>query len=57
MAQLNVRIPAVLAEEIDDTWEARGFPSKTEFVRQALRAAVGPVASPTSPCGSTPVPG
>lgn len=43
MRQLNVRIPRVLDEEIDDTWSARGFASKSEFVRHALRAAVGPV--------------
>lgn len=43
MRQLDDHIPAVLDEEIDDTWEARGFASKSEFVRHALRAAVGPV--------------
>lgn len=43
MRQLNTRIPKVLDEEIDDTWKARGFASKSEFVRQALRAAIGPV--------------
>lgn len=43
MQQFNIRIPTVLAEEIDDTWRRRGFASKSEFVRHALRAAVGPV--------------
>ncbi|MDZ7701648.1 MAG: ribbon-helix-helix domain-containing protein [Halobacteriales archaeon] len=33
MRQLNTRIPKVLDEEIDDTWQARGFASKSEFVR------------------------
>lgn len=43
MRQLNIRIPEVLDDEIDDTWRRRGFASKSEFVRHALRAAVGPV--------------
>jgi Arc/MetJ-type ribon-helix-helix transcriptional regulator len=43
MRQLNTRIPTVLDEEIDNTWQVRGFASKSEFVRHALRAAVGPV--------------
>jgi Arc/MetJ-type ribon-helix-helix transcriptional regulator len=43
MRQLNTRIPALLDEEINETWESRGFASKSEFVRHALRAAVGPV--------------
>lgn len=43
MRQLNTRIPRVLDEEIDNTWKARGFASKSEFVRHALRVAVGPV--------------
>lgn len=43
MRQLNIRIPEVLNEEIDDIWRRRGFASKSEFVRHALRAAVGPV--------------
>ncbi len=43
MRQLNTRIPGVLDEEIDITWKARGFASKSEFVRHALRVAVGPI--------------
>ena len=43
MRQLNTRIPRVLDEEIDNTWKTRGFASKSEFVRHALRVAVGPV--------------
>lgn len=43
MRQLNTRIPKVLDEEIDNTWKARGFASKSEFVRHALRVAIGPV--------------
>lgn len=43
MRQLNTRIPAVLDEEIENTWKARGFASKSEFVRHALRAAIGHV--------------
>lgn len=41
--QLNTRIPRVLDEEIDHTWRARGFASRSEFVRHALRVAIGPV--------------
>ena len=43
MRQLNTRIPQVLDDEIDTAWKARGFASKSEFVRHALRAALGPV--------------
>jgi Arc/MetJ-type ribon-helix-helix transcriptional regulator len=43
MRQLNTRIPALLDEEVNETWASRGFASKSEFVRHALRAAVGPV--------------
>lgn len=42
MRQRNIRIPEILDDEIDDTWRRRGFASKSEFVRHALRTAVGP---------------
>ncbi|MFB6362082.1 MAG: ribbon-helix-helix domain-containing protein [Halobacteriales archaeon] len=43
MRQLNTRIPVVLDDEIETAWQSRGFASKSEFVRHALRAAIGPV--------------
>lgn len=39
-AALNVRVPSELLGRIDDVSEARGFASRSEFVRMALRDAV-----------------
>lgn len=38
----TVRVPKQLAEEIDDVWEQRGYASRSEFIRDALRTAVHP---------------
>jgi Arc/MetJ-type ribon-helix-helix transcriptional regulator len=40
--KINVRVPIALLEEIDDVWEKRGYASKSEFIRDALRDAVHP---------------
>jgi metal-responsive CopG/Arc/MetJ family transcriptional regulator len=42
MEKINVRVPQALLAEIDDVWEARGYSSKSEFIRDALRDAVRP---------------
>jgi len=38
----TVRVPKQLAEEVDDVWAQRGFASRSEFIRDALRTAVHP---------------
>lgn len=42
MRQLNTRVPLPLLEEIGEAWKERGFTSRSEFVRHALRYAVNP---------------
>lgn len=42
MEKINVRVPQTLLAKIDDTWEERGYTSKSEFIRDALRDAVNP---------------
>ena len=42
MEKINVRVPQALLAEIDEVWEARGYSSKSEFIRDALRDAVRP---------------
>ena len=42
MKKINVRVPAVLLDEIDEVWRERGYANKSEFVRDALRDAVDP---------------
>ena len=42
MEKINVRVPQALLAEIDDVWEKRGYASKSEFIRDALRDAVEP---------------
>lgn len=39
---LTVRIPDELNERINEVWEERGYASRSEFVRDALRSAVEP---------------
>ncbi len=39
---LNVRVPKSLADDIEQTYAERGFSSKSEFVRSALRDALSP---------------
>lgn len=42
MEKINVRVPPALLSQIDDVWEERGYASKSEFIRDALRDAVNP---------------
>lgn len=42
MEKINVRVPKALLADIDEVWEERGYASKSEFVRDALRDAVEP---------------
>lgn len=42
MEKINVRVPKTLLAEVDEVWEERGYASKSEFVRDALRDAVEP---------------
>lgn len=42
MEKINVRVPTALLEQIDEVWEERGYSSKSEFIRDALRDAVNP---------------
>lgn len=42
MKKINVRVPGPLDNEIDKVWEERGYSSKSEFIRDALRDAVNP---------------
>lgn len=38
----TVRVPDELASRIDAVWEERGYVSRSEFIRDALRTAVDP---------------
>jgi Arc/MetJ-type ribon-helix-helix transcriptional regulator len=42
MRKINVRVPESLLEQIDDEWERRGYSSKSEAIRDALRDWVNP---------------
>lgn len=42
MTKINVRVPTGLLTEIDDIYEERGYPNRSEFIRDALRTAVDP---------------
>jgi Arc/MetJ-type ribon-helix-helix transcriptional regulator len=42
MEKINVRVPQALLAQIDDIWQERGYASKSEFIRDALRDAVEP---------------
>ena len=37
---INIRITETLLEDIDATWAAEGYNSRSEFIREALRDAV-----------------
>ena len=37
MAKINVRVPESLLEQIDSAWKQRGYASKSEAIRDALR--------------------
>ncbi|MDZ7747319.1 MAG: ribbon-helix-helix domain-containing protein [Halobacteriales archaeon] len=42
MEKINVRVPETLLQRIDDEWEERGYSSKSEAIRDALRDWVNP---------------
>jgi metal-responsive CopG/Arc/MetJ family transcriptional regulator len=42
MEKINVRVPQSLLAQSDDVWEERGYATKSEFIRDALRNAVTP---------------
>lgn len=44
MEKINVRVPARLLGEIDEAWEKRGYSSRSEAIRDALRDWVSPAA-------------
>ena len=37
---INVRLTPELLEDLDETWEDRGYNSRSEFIRQAIRESV-----------------
>ncbi len=37
---VNFKVTESFLDEIDDTWQGRGFNSRSEFIRYALRDAV-----------------
>ena len=45
MEKINVRVPQSLLQRIDDEWERRGYSSKSEAIRDALRDWVTPPAT------------
>ena len=44
MEKINVRVPVALLERLDEEWERRGFSSKSEAIRAALRDWLNPPA-------------
>lgn len=42
MEKINVRVPQSLLAQVDEVWEERGYASKSEFIRDALRDTVNP---------------
>jgi Arc/MetJ-type ribon-helix-helix transcriptional regulator len=40
--KIDVRVPAQLVEQIDEEYEERGYTSRSEAIRDALRAWVDP---------------
>lgn len=37
---INVRLTPELLENLDETWQDRGYNSRSEFIRQAIRDSV-----------------
>lgn len=44
MRKINVRVPEALLEQVEEEWERRGYASKSEAIRDALRDWVQPPA-------------
>jgi len=42
MEKINVRVPEALLKRLDEEWERRGYSSKSEAIRDALRDWVNP---------------
>lgn len=42
MTKIDVRVPTHLLEEIDEKYEERGYTSRSEAIRDALRAWLDP---------------
>ncbi|GAB6880006.1 ribbon-helix-helix domain-containing protein [Halorubrum gandharaense] len=42
MEKINVRVPESLLQSIDEEWKRRGYSSKSEAIRDALRDWVNP---------------
>ncbi|MCD2204915.1 ribbon-helix-helix domain-containing protein [Halobacterium sp. KA-6] len=42
MEKINARLPAPLLEQIDEEWGCRGYSSRSEAIRDALRDWVDP---------------
>jgi Arc/MetJ-type ribon-helix-helix transcriptional regulator len=40
MTTLTVKVPQAFLDDLDATWRAEDFPSRSEFIRWALRDAV-----------------
>lgn len=40
LEQINVKVTQSFLEAIDDTWQGRGFNSRSEFIRHVLHDAV-----------------
>lgn len=38
--KVNVRLSEQLLADADETWQERGYNSRSEFIRQAIRASV-----------------
>lgn len=45
MKKINVRVPEALLQQIEEEWERRGYSSKSEAIRDALRDWVNPPAT------------
>ncbi len=41
-SKIDVRVPKSLLDEVDEIYEERGYTSRSEFVRDAIRDAVNP---------------
>lgn len=42
MTKIDVRVPQELVDDIDEKWPDRGYTSRSEAIRDALRAWVDP---------------
>lgn len=45
MEKINVRVPEQLLNRIDEEWERRGYSSRSEAIRDALRDWANPPAA------------